>query len=175
MKIVCITGMPLAGKTLASSYAKELDIPVINMGDKIRKMQAGNVADLIFEIRKKYGKDIIARMCGEEIKELNRDVIVEGIRSLEEVEYFRSIGEVYVVAIHASPLTRFKRALMRKRGDDPSSLEEFKKRDERELSLGLGNVIALADYMIVNEGSEEELRRNALKLFEAIFNDKDRS
>jgi dephospho-CoA kinase len=34
MKIICITGMPLAGKTLISSFAKELGIPVISMGDK---------------------------------------------------------------------------------------------------------------------------------------------
>ncbi|MDT7891231.1 MAG: AAA family ATPase [Thermoproteota archaeon] len=169
MKIICITGMPLAGKTLASSFAKELGIHVISMGDKVREL-GHDTARLIFEIREKHGRDAIARICGEEIKKLNKDVIVEGIRNIEEVEYFKTIGEVYLIAIHASPLTRFKRALNRKRNDDPDNFEEFKKRDERELSLGIGNVIAIADYMIVNEGTEEDLRKQFLDILKKILN-----
>lgn len=171
MKIICITGMPLAGKTLASSFAKELNIPVISMGDKIREIVKGDASKYIFEIREKFGKDIFARKCEEEIKRINRDLIVEGIRCIEEVEYFKKIGEVYLVAIHASPRTRFERALKRKREDDPSNFEDFKARDLRELKLGIGDVIALSDFMIINEGSEEELKRSSLDIFMKIIND----
>jgi len=38
------------------------------------------------------------------------------------------------------------------------------KRDMRELSVGLGNVIATADYMLVNEGTKGELEENLMRL-----------
>jgi hypothetical protein len=37
----------------------------------------------------------------------------------------------------------------------------------REISVGLGGVIALADTMIINEGSIEELRQISVQLTEA--------
>ncbi len=131
MKIICITGMPLAGKTLAASFAKEMGLPVINMGDKIREMARKNnikikeIGDLILEIRNKYGRDAIAKECYEDIKKIKGDVIIEGIRNIEEVEYFSKFGEVYIVAIFAPRKIRFERALKRKREDDPKNYEEF--------------------------------------------------
>jgi hypothetical protein len=44
----------------------------------------------------------------------------------------------------------------RKREDDVLSFDELVARDERELSWGLGNVIATADIMMVNDGPLEE-------------------
>jgi len=48
---------------------------------------------------------------------------------------------------------------MRERGreGDIRSLEEFRLRDEANLELGVGSVIALADYIVVNDCSLEEL------------------
>jgi len=63
--------MSLADKTLATSFAKEMGLPVINMGDKIREIARKNkikikeIGDLTFEIRNKYGRDAIAKECYE--------------------------------------------------------------------------------------------------------------
>ena len=45
----------------------------------------------------------------------------------------------------------FERIRRRNRPGDPRTWEEFVARDMTELGFGIGNVIALADYMIVNE------------------------
>jgi len=65
---------------------------------------------------------------------------------------------VSVVAVHASPRTRYERLISRGRSDDPKNWEDFAERDLRELSVGIGNVIALAEEMLVNEGSVDELK-----------------
>jgi len=39
------------------------------------------------------------------------------------------------------------------------------KRDLRELSVGLGNAIAMADYLLVNEGTKEEFK---IKIHETL-------
>jgi dephospho-CoA kinase len=85
--------------------------------------------------------------------------MIEGIRSPYEVEIFRkNFKDFKVIAVHSTPKTRFKRLKKRMRDDDSVELSQFKKRDERELKFGIGNVIATADYMIVNEGPVKKLK-----------------
>ncbi len=46
----------------------------------------------------------------------------------------------------------------RARFDAPKDWKEFHERDERELGWGLGSLIAMADHLIVNEGTLEEFK-----------------
>ena len=62
------------------------------------------------------------------------------------------------MTIHASPKTRFQRLLSRNRSDDPKTWDTFSERDARELDVGLGHVIALADVVLLNEGTITELQ-----------------
>jgi dephospho-CoA kinase len=70
--------------------------------------------------------------------------------------------------VHAPPETRFRRLFHRQRSDDPKSWDVFHERDMRELSVGLGNAIALADYMIVNEEGLEAAKRKAAEILRRI-------
>jgi dephospho-CoA kinase len=45
----------------------------------------------------------------------------------------------------------------------------FMERDLRELSVGLGNAIATADYMIVNDGTKAQLKRKVREVLEEII------
>jgi len=173
-----VTGMPGAGKSIVTEMAREKGIPTYCMGDVIRNetikkygvITPENMRRTSKELREKYGDDIVARKTLEMIKEKEGIVVVDGVRSLVEVEVFRKAGEsVEIIAVHASPKTRFRRILERKRPGDPKTWDEFVKRDMTELSFGIGNVIALADYMIVNEESIEETKKQVLKVFEKVL------
>jgi dephospho-CoA kinase len=61
-----------------------------------------------------------------------------------------------------------QRLFQRKRSDDPKSWEAFAERDLRELSVGLGDVMATADYMIINEGTRVQLNRKVRKVLESV-------
>jgi dephospho-CoA kinase len=174
--------MPGSGKTTISEIVKEMGIPVIVMGDVVREEARirgieptpKNLGKLMIELREKMGANVIAKRCVDKIKELNsKIVLVEGVRSLEEVEEFRKVGDVKIVAVHSSPKTRYERLSRRGRSDDPKSWEEFGERDLRELDVGIGRVISLADEMIINEGTLEDLKKNTLKVFRKVIqNDK---
>jgi dephospho-CoA kinase len=85
---------------------------------------------------------------------LQTKLVVDGIRSLSEVHEFKAAFKNFVlIAIHASPKTRFARLRDRGRPDDPRVWTTFLERDARELTVGLGNVIVLADHFLVNHGS----------------------
>ncbi len=140
---------------------KEFADIIISMGDIVReeaikkgiKLSSNTLMEFAKLLRRERGSDFIAREVIKKIKEANaKVVVVDGVRSLEEVKAFKEIsGRTYIVAIHSSPRTRFNRLVLRGRESDPKTWDEFVRRDISELELGLGSVIALADIMIVNE------------------------
>lgn len=176
--IIAITGMPLAGKTEVSKVAEQLGLPVISMGDAVRrealkrgvKFDGESIGKFMLELREEMGPDAVAKLCSKIIEEIDSNiVVVEGVRSLYEINYFKSrFGDVHIIAIHASPKVRFQRGLLRGRHDDPKTLNEFELRDLRELEVGIGSVIALADYMIINEGPLKDTLEIAEKIFSTL-------
>ncbi len=175
--LICIVGMPGSGKSLVAEVARELGLPVYNMGDVVReetlKRYGRIMPDLMVEVskilRNEYGEEVVALRTIERIDSSKEVIVVDGVRSLREVSVFKNYArEVVVVAVHASPKTRFNRIRSRRRPGDPDKWSEFVKRDHIELSFGIGDVIALADYMIVNEGSVEDTREYAKELFRRL-------
>lgn len=175
--LVCITGMPGSGKSIIAKVAKDLKLPVVNMGDIVREetlrrygvIRPDLMRKVSQDLRREFGDKIIAIRTLEKIKDIEQSIVViDGVRSLEEIEVFKSNGRVIVIAVHASPRTRFERIRRRNRPGDPDNWDDFWKRDLIELSFGIGNVIALADYMIVNEGSIEETYKCAREILERL-------
>jgi dephospho-CoA kinase len=161
-KVIGVAGMPGAGKSLITRKAEEMGCSVVVMGDIIREETEKhglnptpeNVGAVMLRLRDEEGPAVVAKRCIPKIENAKSDVvIIDGLRSLYEVEeYKRHFKNFVTIAVHASPETRFQRLFRRKRSDDPQGSESFRQRDVRELSIGLGNVIATADYMTVNEG-----------------------
>jgi len=182
LKLVLVAGMPGAGKSIVSKAARDLGIPVYNMGDIIREdtlkfykeITPETMRETSQKVRKLYGEDYVARRTLEKIKEKEGVVLIDGVRSLIEVEVFKGRGPTCIIAVHASPRTRFERIKKRGRPGDPNDWEEFVKRDYVELSFGVGNVIALADFMIVNECSIDEAYRGAKGILERLMRDENR-
>ena len=73
-----------------------------------------------------------------------------------------------IVCVHSSPKERFDRLKERNRDDAPPSWDVFRERDIREISVGLGGVIALSDIMIVNEGTLEEFQTKSVNLVKRL-------
>ena len=168
-----VTGLPGAGKSIFSSAARELGIRVIKMGDIVfsetRKrglpLTYENVGRIAVELRAKYGRGIIADKVIDLIRSnivkksrnKNEILVIEGIRSPEEVERFRNFFDLFIlVAIHAPPKIRYERLLKRKRSDDVLNISKLIERDKRELKFGVGEVIALADEILVNKDKSIE-------------------
>lgn len=176
--VLGLTGMPGAGKSLVARVAKENGYAVIVMGDVIRgeakkrklKLTRKNIAELMLELRQMKGNCIIAKKCIPKIENVkNVKVLVDGIRSLNEVEEFKRYFQRFsLMAVHASPETRFKRVCRRVRSDDPLSWEFFFERDMSELNTGLGNAIAMAGYMILNEEKQKVVRDRIKKVLRNV-------
>ncbi len=166
-RVIALSGMPGAGKGVASQAAKDLGLEVLVLGDVIREetQRRGlepnpkNMGNVMLQVRANEGPAVVAKRLLPKIEASTSPlVIVEGIRSQDELHELKSKFAVVTVAIHASPKTRFQRLLSRGRSDDPKNWDTFYERDNRELNVGLGHVIALADVVLLNEGTISELQ-----------------
>ncbi len=176
MLIVAITGMPGAGKSTAARALEAHGFKRVVMGDVIREetrrrglaANEANTGKIMLELREKLGPGAVAEVCLRSLKAMKEDVVVvDGIRSFAEVEVFAREATVKLLAITASRDRRFKLLTERSRSDAPSSRAGFDERDERELSIGVGNAVALADESLSNERTTPaELGNRAVELVE---------
>ena len=178
MKLVIVTGMPGAGKSGVAQAFHDVGVPVIVMGDVIRnetrkrglEPNPENTKKVMLDLREKDGPGAVASFCTDELKELDSDIVViEGCRSIAEIDVFDDCADsVVIVCVHASPRERFTRLRERNREDAPPSWEVFRERDIREISVGLGGVIALSDIMLVNDGTLEEFTNQSKELVKRL-------
>ena len=166
-RVIAISGMPGAGKGVACEAARRLGFQVLALGDVIReeterrglKPTPENVGAVMLQVRRDEGPAVVVKRLVPKVEASgSQTVIVEGIRSEDELLELRSKFDVVTFGIHASPKTRFERLLARGRSDDPKTWDTFYERDSRELNVGLCRVIALADVLLLNEGSIDELQ-----------------
>ncbi len=166
MLVILVTGLPGSGKSIVSEAAREKGIPVLVMGDVVREearkrgleLLPENLSMVANDLRRKYGREAVAVFTARKIQELGLEgtVLVDGVRSLDEVAVFEELGDTCIIAVHASPSRRFERIRTRGRPGDPVTWRQFLERDLVELSWGVGNVIALADYIVVNDTTLQE-------------------
>jgi dephospho-CoA kinase len=150
-----------------------MNLKKVVMGDVIREEtkrrglapDSKNTGAVMKELREKMGEGAVAELSLRSIKALGEVVIVDGIRSITEVEVFRRNADVVLLAIHASRKRRFELLKERGRSDDPLDWETFLARDERELAVGIGRAIALADEIVSNEhANPDELAKRVKSL-----------
>lgn len=175
MLILLVAGMPGSGKEEFLTVARSIDIPFLRMGDIVRGSYSSrspsdtdlSVGEFASLERERHGKDIWAKRA---LQKMSGDLfLVDGCRSLDEVASYKRLSDnVRIIAIHTAPSVRYTRLLKRARDDAPSNINEFDARDNREMSWGLGNVIALADIMIDNSSTLEDFHIRSGELLENI-------
>jgi dephospho-CoA kinase len=172
--IVCLTGMPGAGKSTVAFFLKEKGFAVVTMGDAVREeaKRLGleptdiNLGKLMLKLRQDLGPGAVGHIVLQKLARhdvgSSSNVVIDGIRSIHEVEVLKNVGHVKLLAIHASQGTRFKHLKERGRTDAPTNSDEFAGRDKRELSIGISEAIALADETISNNDlTLEQLKQHA--------------
>lgn len=170
--------MPGAGKSTFSEEGSSLGFEVFRMGDDVR-MEAErrkvppsdeNLGKIMMELRQRGGAVAIAHLCKQRIERDSKSkfVTIDGIRNIVEFIEFKKLGVARLVAIHASPERRFKFLQARARSDFPTTWESFESRDKRELSVGVAEPIALADDIIPNSGTLQELTIKAQEYFNRL-------
>ena len=179
MKVVSIVGMAGSGKSEVSKVFERNGFKRIRFGDitdeEIERRGLGlneeNELHVRQQLRKEHGMAAYAKLNLPKIDALleSSDVVVDGLYSWEEYTLLKSRygDDFHMVAVWASPETRYSRLSMRK--VRPLTMEEAASRDVAELeNTNKGGPIAMADFTIINETSLEDLTREAEKIVAAL-------
>jgi len=169
--------MPGAGKSTIATALKSKGFEKINMGDAVRneakkrnlESTDENLGKLMLELRENNGAGAVAELIQPQIiNSVSNVVVIDGVRSKAEIDVFKKIGTVKILSVDSSADTRYKFLQERDRSDDPKTRDVFDKRDSREIGVGLGSSIALADESISNNNlTKDELIETAYKIIQS--------
>jgi len=168
--------MPGAGKSTIVNKLEELGFEKFSLGDGIRaeakrrsiEPSGENLGKIMLEVREKNGPGAVAELIKEPIQNsIEEVIIIDGVRSIAEIDVLKKIGDVKLLAVQASSETRFNFLSSRGRSDDPKTRENFEERDNREIGVGIDKSIENADKIITNHNlTIDELVNSAKEIIE---------
>ncbi|MEM5802170.1 MAG: AAA family ATPase [Candidatus Aenigmatarchaeota archaeon] len=186
MKVIGLTGTIGAGKEVIVDYLKRkyscwyVSLSSIIRAELEKKKKDFNrktLQDLGNEMRKKYGKHILAKLATDFMQKNRQILIVDGIRNDGEADYLRKTfkDDFILIAVDAPREIRFERTLKRGRPTDPKTFEEFLEVDERdqgknepEYGQQVRKCIEMADIVFINDGTIEEFEKEIDKTLSQI-------
>jgi dephospho-CoA kinase len=167
-KVVAVCGMPGSGKGEFAAILASQHIPILSMGDMVRRevnLRGLEESPTIFgevahDLRQTFGKNVLAVRLVAAVNDLmasNEIVLIEGMRGTDEYNVFaEQWGQHFVsVAIEANEDIRYERIQSRGRSED-GSREEFEQRNAREIGWGLNTLLQTAHVTLQNNGTLDQ-------------------
>lgn len=177
--IIGVVGKIAAGKTTIAKFFEERGFCKVSCSDPLIDLLTHNLSeyswlpevpekseptrDKLIEygryLKETYGEDILIRLALDK-KRNCENVVIDGVRSRGEIEAIKKRGG-FIIYVEARPEIRYERLKKRNAGKDKviKSFEDFLKADEAEEELyHTSKLKDLADFLIVNEGTLEELK-----------------
>ena len=164
--IVGLTGPNAAGKGEAARWLAERGFSVHSLSDIVRERALALGRDVgrasLIEtgqaMRREGGPGILARLL---LRRLSERCVVDSIRHPAEVEVLRKQPGFRLMGVDAPVATRWRRAVARGREGDVPDLATFEAREQLENGTSpeqqqLSRALALADRVVVNDGSLEQ-------------------
>lgn len=185
--IIGLTGRNGSGKGEVASFLKERGFISYSLSDVLRdelnarkiKITREALIEIGRELRTTEGPTVLADRILQKL-DVDKNYVVDSIRNPKEVTALKRRPNFHLVVVAASPKTRFERTKARARESDPQTYENFLKTEERELSSPdpasqqLIETEKLADYILENEGTIEQLHEEITKMLPRLAKKKPR-
>jgi len=170
--IIGITGTDGAGKGAAVDYLVRekgfvhCSARAIWEEEFVKRGMESNRANMRLvanDMRATYGNDFLVTYYLKMKEEKGvENIVIESIRAAAEADALKANGGI-LLAVDAEQSIRYGRITSRGSSSDHVSLEEFTKQEELEMNdpdpsgMQKAKVIEMADHIILNEGTFEEL------------------
>ncbi|MBC8358638.1 MAG: AAA family ATPase [Candidatus Aminicenantes bacterium] len=174
VRLIGLTGTNGAGKGEAAAYFKKKGYTCFSLSDLIREelikkgkdVTRDNLIKMGNQLREKGSPEILARLI---LKKIRGRAVIDSIRNPKEIDYLKKQKNFILLAIDAPVELRYKRAKKRGREESVSTLQEFiekeaEEKTNRQKGQQLLNCIKMADFVVINDGSLENLHKKLEKL-----------
>jgi dephospho-CoA kinase len=185
--LIGVIGKIAAGKTTIAKFLEEKGFCRISCSDPLIDLLTHNIEpyswipelpekaeptrDKLIDygkyLKDTYGEDILIRLTLDKMRHCEH-VVIDGVRSKGEIEAIKKRGGV-VIYVDARAEIRYERLKKRNASKDKviSSFEDFLKMDKAEEELYQTSKLKdLTDFVIINEGTLEELRKKVEEILE---------
>jgi dCMP deaminase len=179
--LIGLTGKNGSGKGEVASFLVAGGYQYYSLSDVVRdeiisrnqEVTRENLIVTANEMRSKLGAGVLAERV---LSNLSPDAhaVIDSIRNPFEVEALRKRKGFYLLSIEADPKVRFKRLKSRNRENDPQTYEQFLELEAREAQTNdpttqqLNRTAAMADAVVENNGSIEELHEQVRQVMQAL-------
>lgn len=125
------------------------------------------------ELRAQFGPAYIVETLYAKAVEQGGDAVIESLRVVAEVKRIKELGGI-VIGIDADPAVRYKRAFGRGSEKDHVTFEEWLMQEKQESNptdptkQHIFGALKESDYIILNNGTKEELHKEIEKIFEKL-------
>ena len=158
--------MPGSGKSVVTEYLQKRGFQRIYFGDRVLNevkarglvLSPENERLVREEMRREQGMAVMAVLSLPVIRSAQGKVVIDGLYSFSEYRLLRQeLGEdLVLIAVVATRALRYSR--LSTRPIRPLTSTQAEERDLAEIEhLEKGGPIAIADYTLLNNGSQEDL------------------
>ena len=158
-----LTGRNGSGKSTVTAYLRKKGFVSFSLSDELRYILTEQGLPLDRETmiaqgnkyRKELGTDFLAQQVLSKIKNLSQNIVVDSVRSPDEVLCLRKKANAIILFLDAEQEKRFQRSKKRTARGDTENFEIFSKQDEKEWlgshdTQNINEVAKMADETIVN-------------------------
>ncbi|PWB39124.1 MAG: hypothetical protein C3F02_00695 [Parcubacteria group bacterium] len=170
-KIIVLVGLLSSGKGTVAKYfvekygAQSFRFSTI-MRDVLDRLylehSRENMSNLSTLLRERFGEDLFAKVMAADVAKSDaKIVVVDGARRQADVEHLKKIAGFKLVSIEADPKIRYERLTRRAENPDDKNKtwEQFLADHQLETEVNIPPLMKLADVVVDNNGSAEELYR----------------
>jgi dCMP deaminase len=185
--IIGLTGKNCAGKTEVSQYLVRGGFEYHSLSDEVRqeakKRGLGITREVLIkvgnELRSQFGAGVLAERILVQLGH-DRNYVIDSIRNPTEVEVLKRRKDFILMAVDANEAVRFERSMLRGREGAARTLGQFVEEEKRELqsedpsSQQLMATLRMADVVVNNDGSLEDLHRHLDEILPSLMSNFDR-
>lgn len=132
-----------------------------------------NLQKISTMFRENFHGDILSEVVFQDAKNDKADIVtIDGVRRKADIEFFKDIAGFKLVYVEADIKTRYERIIQRgeKSDDNSKTFEEFEKDHLREAEKEIVSLKKIADFVIDNNGSFEELYKQVDEIIRIKLN-----
>ena len=179
-RALALVGMPGSGKSVCAKHLETLGFFQFRFGGiVVREVQARgwaltpeNERIVREELRAKDGMAAIAKQAIPVLRDALKehpDIVIDGLYSWSEYKLLRKELDVELIVVAVISERGIRYGRLGKRKERPLSEKEAESRDYAEIEkLEKGGPIAIADFVLVNNGRRKKLIKKLDRLIEKL-------